>query len=89
MDNDKIMSEIRKQFEEKGLFRKLSAESGSLQLYLDELMNKLPEIYKELKTNEVLPEYITYEIFMGACNKGFEEAQIRQVFGNFNFFRSN
>ena len=52
MDNDKIMSEIRKQFEEKGLFRKLSAESGSLQLYLDELMNKLPEIYKELKTNE-------------------------------------
>jgi hypothetical protein len=87
MDDDKTYAEIKKKFQKYGLFRKISNSNHEISMYVGELNHKLPDIYRELKQEEILPEFITYEVFVRACESGLEAAKMENMFGGFNFRR--
>lgn len=87
MDNDVTYAEIKKKFQKYGLFRKLGHSNSELSAYVDELNRALPDIYRELKQEKVLPEAITYDIFVKACESGLESAKMGSIFGDFTIFR--
>ena len=86
MEDDKTYAEIKKKFQKFGLFRKLTGSNHDLSMYVGELNHKLPDIYRELKQEKVLPENITYELFVAACQKGLEAAKMKSIFGGFRYY---
>jgi len=55
--------------------------SETTKLTPDLVFEHLPEIYKLLKEDEnnLLPDHITYEVFVQGAQKGFDDARIQEM----------